>query len=763
MKREDLAALVVLLVVAGPATLEAVPPVSLGDWAQTAGPEGGAIVAFATHGSTLFAGTWGGGLHRSDDGGLTWSRVEGGFPSSVNVNGIAVANGVVVVATTESGLYRSTDGGQTWAPANEGLAGLATHQMTAHGDDLFLLLGDAQLGDSYKSTDQGLNWTLLFPPTAFIQMVATESVILGNSALAIGNYRSFDDGETWEAAPDGGFIHGVMNRYAAIGSTIYGARPGLPSEVYSTMDAATSWTPVAIPTGAMHRLQALGATLFVMAQPDAPEEPLHHSDDGGATWDSISTGLPGGQGQQVNCVGQLGGTLFAGTEKGVSRSLDGGATWQEANTGLVATFVQDLISDGAVLYATVAHYPDHGVTTSRQDETPALDEVFRSDDGGASWVPHHTGLPDAANVKSLAYDDLFVYAGAVREGVYRSSDGGTTWEASSEGLPEPWGAYGEIDFLAVTGSSLFAATRPRAVGGGHGSVMTQGGGVYRSDDQGTSWVEVTNGIPLLGEHNPPFSFQHYPYPTGLSVVDGVLFFAGERMGIFRSDDGGALWVDVNTGLPVSQHGHYPRLTEVVGLGSRIYAGASGFGFADGQPAANGVFVSDDGGFSWTQTAAGLAPGRPVTSLVADCTDLYAAVGCQAYPDWCEPDPADGVYRSRDAGLTWTGLADMPEGISVSPLALQGVGMAAGTLGHGVWTVPVVSDCNDNATPDNCETLQDFNFDCQVDLADFAAFQQCFTGTDAESSLPSCGVFDFEADGDIDLDDYAEFHAALTGP
>ena len=199
------------------------------------------------------------------------------------------------------------------------------------------------------------------------------------------------------------------------------------------------------------------------------------------------------------------------------------------------------------------------------------------------------------------------------------------------------------------------------------------------------------------------------------------------------------------------------------MGGRIYAGASGFSFSDGQLAANGVFMSDDGGFSWTQTAIDLAPGRPVTSLVADCTDLYAAVGCRAYPYPCEPDPIDGVYRSRDAGMTWTRLGEGLEGISVSPLALRGTMLAAGTLGHGVWTAWVVSDCNDNTVPDNCEALQDFDFDCHVDMADFGAFQRCFAGPDQEYSLPACSVFDSEGDGDIDLDDYEDFQAALTGP
>ena len=60
-------------------------------------------------------------------------------------------------------------------------------------------------------------------------------------------------------------------------------------------------------------------------------------------------------------------------------------------------------------------------------------------------------------------------------------------------------------------------------------------------------------------------------------------------------------------------------------------------------------------------------------------------------------------------------------------------------------------------------MGDFDRDGDVDLADFAEVQSCFTGEGPTDVSPCCRVFDFEPDDDVDLDDYAQFHGALTGP
>jgi predicted outer membrane repeat protein len=58
-------------------------------------------------------------------------------------------------------------------------------------------------------------------------------------------------------------------------------------------------------------------------------------------------------------------------------------------------------------------------------------------------------------------------------------------------------------------------------------------------------------------------------------------------------------------------------------------------------------------------------------------------------------------------------------------------------------------------------MGDYNRDLVVDLADFAALQNCFTGEGPTDVTPCCRIFDFEPDNDVDLDDYDQFEVAFN--
>jgi hypothetical protein len=83
--------------------------------------------------------------------------------------------------------------------------------------------------------------------------------------------------------------------------------------------------------------------------------------------------------------------------------------------------------------------------------------------------------------------------------------------------------------------------------------------------------------------------------------------------------------------------------------------------------------------------------------------------------------------------------------------------------HSLGGMSLSSDCNANDIPDECEALDDADFDCDVDLIDFGPFQACFTGTGPTALGDNCGIFDHEPDQDVDLDDFVAFLNAVTGP
>jgi len=58
---------------------------------------------------------------------------------------------------------------------------------------------------------------------------------------------------------------------------------------------------------------------------------------------------------------------------------------------------------------------------------------------------------------------------------------------------------------------------------------------------------------------------------------------------------------------------------------------------------------------------------------------------------------------------------------------------------------------------------DTDFDCDVDLADFARFQACFNGPNRRPARPDCAATDYDDDRDVDLNDFAILQNCFNGP
>lgn len=266
------------------------------------------------------------------------------------------------------------------------------------------------------------------------------------------------------------------------------------------------------------------------------------------------------------------------------------------------------------------------------------DGVYRSEDGGASWV--ETALQNEnAEVFGLAVDPDdcdTVYAGAWRDGVRKSDNGGRTWDASAKG-PEDAFVYSVV-VDPIEPDVLYAGTAER--------------GVYRSDDAGATWR--TWGLDTLT----------VPY---LSVAsDGqVVYAATWEDGVYRRGRVAARWSAVNDGIPAEHHDVYAVAVDPQDRSTVFAATASG-----------GVYRTLNSGGTWERVlpspeaafAVAVAPGR--NGMV------YAGT-------------ADGLYRSGAGGDpgSWEPFNAGLGGLAVRSLALGPEGAVYLGTTDGIWRRP----------------------------------------------------------------------------
>ncbi|HYK82567.1 MAG TPA: hypothetical protein VEU55_05430 [Gemmatimonadales bacterium] len=287
--------------------------------------------------------------------------------------------------------------------------------------------------------------------------------------------------------------------------------------------------------------------------------------DYGRTWTPIFDDQPTGSIGAIAVAPSDPRILYVGSGEGLQRpdlsvgdgiykSADGGATWR--HLGLrdgqqIPALIVDPRDPQRVLAAVLGH--PYGPNAERG--------VFRSTDGGETWdkvlyKDDNTGAVD------LAFDPanpatVFAVLWAARQapweigsswtlspdnGLYKSSDGGTTWRQITAGLPDSAAGLGRIGL----GLSASAPGRMYAVVGAQRS-----GGLYRSDDGGEHW-RLVNGDERLWGRDGDFNEVKVD-PTNPDVVyvanvvtwkstDGGQTFLGWR-GAPGGDDYHRLWID----------------------------------------------------------------------------------------------------------------------------------------------------------------------------------------------------------------------------
>jgi photosystem II stability/assembly factor-like uncharacterized protein len=269
---------------------------------------------------------------------------------------------------------------------------------------------------------------------------------------------------------------------------------------------------------------------------------------------------------------------FGHVNGGVWKTIDSGRSW------LPVFDDQPVASIGALAVAPSAPdvvYVGSGESTLR-DSTGFGNGVYKSTDAGRTWT--HLGLENTHHIGKIAVDPknpnvLFVaaigqlYAANPERGVFRSRDGGRTWEKV---------LYKDENIGAV--EVVIDPTNSRVVYAGlwntrrppwftYAPTNGPGGGIYKSTDSGSTWHQLTTGLPPAGigrtgiavaPSNPrrvyavvdclvPDPTAPIPPPTAPGRPPQPPPGQG---GVFRSDDAGATWRRVSADQALWGRGWY---------------------------------------------------------------------------------------------------------------------------------------------------------------------------------------------------------------
>jgi photosystem II stability/assembly factor-like uncharacterized protein len=347
--------------------------------------------------------------------------------------------------------------------------------------------------------------------------------------------------------------------------------------------------------------------------------------------------------------------LAIGTAKGLflARSSDR-AAWQLSDL----TFPMNSVY--AVAIDTRKATPRIFVSATSEHWGPS---VFHSDDLGQTWVEPEKGaigFPEGADaslervwqIAPSPTEPGVVWAGSQPSALFRSEDGGEHFEL----VRSLWDHPHRPDWSAGFGGQAIHTVLPHPQDAERVTVAMSTGGVYRSEDAGKSWTASNTGVKAYFLPDPWPEFGQCVHKVARDAADPDRLFLQNHHGVYRSDDDGRSWQSIADGLPAD-------------FGFTIVAhphrGDVAYNFpitADGKrvPPNNAcrVYRTEDAGATWTALTDGLPQEEYFDIVLRDamCAD--------------DADPA-GVYfgtrngqlfASPDEGESWMQIAEHLPGV-----------------------------------------------------------------------------------------------------
>jgi photosystem II stability/assembly factor-like uncharacterized protein len=380
------------------------------------------------------------------------------------------------------------------------------------------------------------------------------------------------------------------------------------------------------------------AGLAIAGTARAAETEIDSNTFGGLEARSIGPAVMGGRIAAIDAVPQAPLTIYVGAAGGgVWRSTDGGVAWKpvfDDHVQSIGAITIDPKNPKTVWVGT-------GESWTR-NSTSVGDGLYKSTDGGDSW--QRVGLENSeriARIQVSPADGNTVWACATGHlwdshpdrGVYKTTDGGKTWKkvlyVDSDTGCSDIAVDPQDPSILYAGMWQFRRTPWSFHSGGKGS------GFYKSTDGGETWRPLKTGLPTGDKGRIAVAVA----PSRPSVVYALV--ESEKTALFRSDDVGESWREVNSSFNIQARPFYF---------ARIVVDPTDFNTVY-KPGLS-LTVSSDGGKSFTSALSANGFGGPHG-------DHHAV--------WINPqNPSEvllgtdgGVYMSHNKGLQWRFLKALP--------------------------------------------------------------------------------------------------------
>lgn len=586
-----------------------------------------------------------GAIYKSIDYGENWSLIRNtGIDTSAMIYSIALEPNFtsILYVSTDFGVYKSTNSGNTWVPKNSGLPHTNARNIIVdptNSNKLYLTVWSTPgslpwQGGVYKSTNGGENWlaknngladTVGGPGgltsnyyTLIIDPQNSQTLYAGNISWwpEPGVFKTIDGGENWTWVTrhvgniniDPGWID-----FWGPSATCIGIDPLDPNKVYfgtsgiicKSENGGEFWEQIYTNLVGSGYWQGRGLETSFVA--DVTVDPTNSanvyvgyydigflkSTDGGQSFKRFDTGMNYPWNTfSIAIDPNSTNVLYAATgewklnEGEVCRSTDYGETWQViGNTinGLPNAQIWSLAIDlnsplnSRTLY--VACY-ENG--------------VYKTTNGGGNWFPVNNGLGVNGNyrVKTLVIDPAnssILYSGlqaydewqgswvTVQGGIFVTTNGGQNWNRIDINPFQP--SVWDLAIDPTNSNIIYSVTKEHY---DHSQQIIYRGGVYKSTNGGTDWIEQSNGfgnIDNLNISSIAINPQNSQY-VYVGTYDHNYHDRSSGRGVFKSSDGGNSWLQINNGLGIL----YTTVITIDPLNpNKLYLGTGG----------NGVFETND--------------------------------------------------------------------------------------------------------------------------------------------------------------------------